>query len=326
MLGALGLCSLRRRRTANWSSWHWLHSIAFGVADSAIATAVDLTTYTVENYPQASSFPVAVWTTSPTSAAPQANADASVLYSPDSALNKRYLGLVKPGVDDDVLGFVLGFEPGDAQIGSSADYLLIDWKGVSQDFDFADAGAVNFHHDQTTTGNMPIGLALSRVTGSPTADEMWQHLDLPENPSGGVTQLVRGATRGSSAYNRANGTHLLDIRYSATNVTVLVDGVEQFNQNGSFPDGRLGLYSAWMTPGPIFSNFEVLPLTGFDGLSATVDVGTGDITLRNTGAATVDFDFYQFSSASSSLNIAGWNSLSDQNFQSDWRRQRPKLG
>jgi hypothetical protein len=50
-------------------------------------------------------------------------------------------------------------------------------------------------------------------------------------------------------------------------------------------------------------------------LSALVDRTTGNITLRNTGTAPVQFDFYQFDSPSGSLSTAGWNSLNDQNFQ-----------
>ncbi|HEX2474849.1 MAG TPA: hypothetical protein VHK01_08890, partial [Lacipirellulaceae bacterium] len=90
---------------------------------------------------------------------------------------------------------------------------------------------------------------------------------------------------------------------------------EQFNQNGSFPDGRFGIYSAWQGPPSSFSSFESVPLD-FTGLSATVDRSNGNITLRNTSSTPFDFDFYQIDSTSNSLNVAGWNSLSDQNFQS----------
>jgi hypothetical protein len=316
---AAGLMLVRRRsrRTATACVLAICGTALLSGAEKASAVAVDFTTYTVENFPKANGqFPTAVWTTTKLTAQPNNDADTSVLYSPASALGKRYLGLLKPGVDDDVIGFALGIKPGDGQIGSTADYLLIDWKAATQTFDFVDGNAINFFHDQTAGGSMPIGLALSRVTGSPTDDELWQHTDDPNNPSGGVTQLVRAATKGSTAYNRANGTHLFDIRYSATNVNILVDGVEQFNQNGAFPDGRFGLYSAYQNPGPVFSNFEEVPLSGFDGLSVTVDRQTGNITLQNSGTVAVDFDYYELDSASNSLKPATWTSLSDQNFQS----------
>ena len=248
-----------------------------------------------------------------------------MLFSPDSALNKRILATLTPGSDDDVVGFVLGFEPGDAAIGSSADYLLLDWKGASQDFDFADGDLINFHHDQTGTGNMPVGLALSRVTGSPTADEFWQHADLVENATGGVAQLARGATLGSAAYNRTGGSHFFDITYTSTSIKVSVDGVEQFNAMGSFPDGRFGLYSAWQGPTATFSDVEIFP-AGFAGLSAQVDRTTGNITLRNTGTEPVQFDFYELDSASGSLSTAELEQPQRSELPTRRRRHRPDLG
>ncbi|HEX6960425.1 MAG TPA: LamG domain-containing protein, partial [Lacipirellula sp.] len=49
-----------------------------------------------------------------------------------------------------------------------------------------------------------------------------------------------------------------------------------------------------------------------------VDVNTlsGAVQLRNTTAAPLTIDQYQITSASGSLNLAGWNSLSDQNVDS----------
>jgi hypothetical protein len=308
-------CRPRRRRVGGALAFAVGVAAVVGTADSASAAPVDFTTYTLEAFPPAATFPAPVWNITPTTASLNNNADANVLFSPGSALNKRYLGRLTPGTDDDVIGFVLGFEPGDAQIFSSADYVLIDWKGADQTFEFNDGDPINFHHSATLQGPMPVGLALSRVTGSPTADELWQHADLAENPTGGVTQLVRAATLGSTAYDRLNGSHLFDIRYTPTNVTVLVDGVEQFNQTGSFPDGRFGLYSAWQGPTATFSTFEEVSLN-FTGLSATVDRSDGNIMLRNPGGSPVEFDYYQLDSASNSLNVSGWNSLSDQNFQS----------
>lgn len=309
---ALAARTRRRIRVSALSSG----AIAVGSAATALATPADLTTYTTESFAPAATFGAPVWVTTPSTASLNSNADATVLLSPDSALNKRYIGRVTPGADDDVIGFVMGFDPGDGFPGSTADYLLLDWKGVTQAFDFADATLQFFHHDQTLTGTMPVGLALSRVTGSPTADEMWQHLDLPENSTGGVAELGRGATLGSTAYNRAGGSHLVDITYTPTRITVAIDGVQQFDLAGSFPDGRFGLYSAFQGPTATFSNFEVLPATGFTGLSLTVDRTSGAVSLRNTGTVPVQLDYYQIDSALNSLNKAGWNSLSDQNFQS----------
>jgi Concanavalin A-like lectin/glucanases superfamily len=52
--------------------------------------------------------------------------------------------------------------------------------------------------------------------------------------------------------------------------------------------------------------------------TVVVDVNTmtGAVQLRNATAAPLTFDQYQITSASGSLNLAGWNSLSDQNINS----------
>jgi hypothetical protein len=314
LLGGLAIAASRRRAGCKATAAVMSLAVVATVVGPARATPVDFTTFTVEAFPKANDqFPVPNWNLMSATATPNGDADASVAYTPDSALNKRFVGRLAPRTDDDVVGFVLGFEPGDAQIGSTADYLLIDWKGATQTFNFVDGGIFpNLHHDQTLGGSMPVGLALSRVTGSPTADELWQHADLPENATGGVAQLARGATLGSTPYANS-GSHLFDITYTSTRITVSVDGVPQLDVAGSFPDGRFGLFSSYQSPAPIFSDFKVFS-SDFDGLSAVVDRSTGSITLRNTGEP-FQFDFYQLDSASDSLNVVGWNSLSDQNFQ-----------
>jgi hypothetical protein len=47
-----------------------------------------------------------------------------------------------------------------------------------------------------------------------------------------------------------------------------------------------------------------------------VNTLTGAVQLRNATAAPLTFDHYQINSASGALNLAGWNSLSDQNINS----------
>ena len=317
LVAAIGGCMIRLRRRFETGVMA-LAMIGFATwAGPASAAPVDFTTFTVEHFPEVDpgNFPLALWDTTPSTATLNFDASPNVFYGAESAMNKRIFGTVTPGSDDDVVGFVLGFDPGDAQFGSMADYMLVDWKGANQTFNFEDANLFDFFHSATPGGLMPAGLALSRVTGRPTADELWQHADLPENAEGGVTQLARGATLDTTPYNRAGGSHFFDITYTATNIKVSVDGVLQFDMDGSFPDGRFGLYTLCLGPAPIFSNFEIQD-AGFEGLSATVDRGDGTITLNNDGTAPVEFDFYQFDSLSNSLDEEAWNSLSEQDHQS----------
>ena len=80
--------------------------------------------------------------------------------------------------DDDFIGFVLGWEPGYSD-NPNAEYLLIDWRRLDSIVDFGtfdpNGGADSVC---TTGGNARTGLAVSRVFGTPTRDELWQHADL----------------------------------------------------------------------------------------------------------------------------------------------------
>jgi hypothetical protein len=49
-------------------------------------------------------------------------------------------------------------------------------------------------------------------------------------------------------------------------------------------------------------------------LSIEVNKSTGNISLKNTAAAPLTLEHYRISSAGGALNLAGWNSLDDQNF------------
>lgn len=127
------------------------------------------------------------------------------------------------GGDDDFFGFVLGYDDEDL-LGSNptTDYILVDWK-------------------QGTQSGWNAGMSISRVTGSIdtcgtcTASNAWQH-------TGNVQFIERAATLGNIGWVDNTG-YLFDISFAATNITVKVDGVEQFNLNGAFENGSFGFYN-----------------------------------------------------------------------------------
>ncbi|MGB1263631.1 MAG: PEP-CTERM sorting domain-containing protein [Cognaticolwellia sp.] len=127
------------------------------------------------------------------------------------------------GGDDDFFGFVLGYDNDDL-FGSNAttNYILVDWK-------------------QGTQGGWDAGMSISRVTGSidaggtDTNADAWDHI-------GNVSFIERAATLGAIGWADAT-EYQFDISFTATNITVLVDGIEQFNINGAFEDGSFGFYN-----------------------------------------------------------------------------------
>jgi len=124
--------------------------------------------------------------------------------------------------DDDFIGLVLGYTPGESS-SATADYLLVDWKQLDQGIG---------------GGTSRRGLALSRVTGVPTANNFFLHT---ASGTGAVTELARGTTFGSTGWNDLF-THQISITYSTTRVVVLVDGSVEFDLPGSWPAGQVAFY------------------------------------------------------------------------------------
>ena len=131
--------------------------------------------------------------------------------------------------DDDFIGFVFGYNSGDVT-NASADFLMLDWKGVSQ---------------TTSAGLAAAGMAVSRVQGLPTSTNLWAH-------TGAVTEITRGATLGSTGWVAATD-YLFTITYTPTLLTVTVDVggtvTTEFSVTpamagyaGSFPTGEVGFY------------------------------------------------------------------------------------
>ncbi len=214
-----------------------LIAIATGIAAPATAAPVDLSPWTAESYDSVSGFNDGVWTVQPGNAEviQSVNGQPTIFYSDFNAFGKKVTGTIRSaGGDNDYIGFVLGFNGGDSS-NAAADYLLVDWKAATQDFDFAP--------NNTPGTTAPAGLAVSRVTGIPTADEFWGHRSFGEvGDQGGVTELARGDTLGNTGW-AANTDYEFSFDFGPNNLVIEVDGVEQFNIGGVFSDGRLGFYN-----------------------------------------------------------------------------------
>lgn len=217
-----------------------LITLAVGIvafATPALATPVDLSTWTREGS--------GTWNLQPGNNAvvQTVNGTPTVFYSDYSAFGNRLSGTVRVGTsgDDDFIGFVVGFTPGDLTDGTS-NFLLIDWKQGTQ-------GGFGCTGDR--------GVAVSKVSaGLGDNAGAWCHEGF------GVTELARGATLGATGW-ADNTTYTFDLEYTATNLKVYVDGVLQTDINGAFTDGRFGFYNysqAQVTYAGITN--DVLPIPG----------------------------------------------------------------
>ena len=211
-----------------------------GLGGFTCSGAVDLNDWTPESYAAVSGFGAGAWDVTPdgSSVTQTVNGQPTLFYSDfeigDTALEGR---IRVSGSDDDLIGFVLGFQPGDS-MNPDADYLLVDWKRGTQPFNF---GAPSCS-DGTTSD---AGLAVSRVTGIPTADEFWGHTntdDACSDLASGLQELQRGLTLGSTGWS-LNTDYDFRFEFGPTRLRVFVNGTLELDIVGSFDLGRMGFYN-----------------------------------------------------------------------------------
>ncbi len=180
------------------------------------AAPVDLSTWTKEGS--------GTWVVQPgnDSVIQTQNVDPGVYYSDFQAFGNELGGTIRVNTtsDDDYIGFVLGFNPGDATSGST-DFLLVDWKQGTQ----ASGGCTGL-----------AGLSISRVTaGFNAPNDLWCH-------NNSVELLQRGATLGNVGW-LDDTQYDFSLEYTSTNARVFVNGVLQLDVTGSFSNGRFGFYN-----------------------------------------------------------------------------------
>jgi PEP-CTERM putative exosortase interaction domain len=217
----------------------FLAAASLGLSGMAQAATVDLNDWSAESYPAVSGFGAGVWNPvlDGSSVTQTVNGQPTIYYSDFDAYGTKVTGTIQVlsgAGDDDFVGFVIGYNGGDTT-NSAADYLLVDWKRISQSFNF---GAPS----STPGGNAPAGLAVSRVSGIPTADEFWQHVDYLDDAGGGLAELQRGATLGGTGWN-FGVDYEFSFDFGPNNLEVFVDGVKQIDIAGSFSNGSLGFYN-----------------------------------------------------------------------------------
>jgi len=118
--------------------------------------------------------------------------------------------------DDDIAGFVLGYQTGEFTA-ASAEYWLLSWT----------AG---------TNGSSTPGLSLQHVVG-----EVLSSTSLI-NGLGPVQSVTAAMTLGSTGWAR-DTTYAFDVKFRPDSLDVTVDGVLQFSETGVFSDGAFGFYN-----------------------------------------------------------------------------------
>ena len=224
-------------------------ALAMLAGTSTALAQVDFNDFTTWMWPDVGGFDDPDWqvTDGGASVAAVGNIIPSVFY--DDGVNidgKRISGVLRPGADDDVVGLVFGYTAEDDFNVADGEYLILDWKGVDQNFDWVDPeGAEGTFHDITGTTLCRHGIRLIRGMAVPTADELWGGLDLPENNEppnapGFVEEIARADILGRAPYHDTDWTFTID--YTTSNIKVWVNGVQVMDVDGDFPDGGFGLW------------------------------------------------------------------------------------
>tara|TARA_R110000868_G_scaffold274639_1_gene534132 strand:+ start:24210 stop:25022 length:813 start_codon:yes stop_codon:yes gene_type:complete len=199
---------------------------------------INLNDWTAESYDAVAGFGSGNWAVNGSggeSVYQSVNGQPTIFYSDFNAYGTDVTGSIKvSGSDDDYIGFVLGFNAGDST-NTFADYLLVDWKKSDQYY--------NFGSPSTSPGSTAErGLAVSRVTGVPTADEFWGHWDDAGHTGGAVTELARATNLSDTGW--VVGTdYEFTFDFGPANLDIYVDGALEISVTGAFNNGAIGFYN-----------------------------------------------------------------------------------
>ena len=244
-------------------------------------------------------FPPANWTVSADdlSVIQDANGSASIFYSNTDLTEGTFRATIRVSSvagDDDSFGVVIGFQPG-STTSRTGDYLIIDWKRSAQSFDFTGDPL----SDLTPGGTLNDGLAISMVTGTPSNDELGQHANYPENPSGGLTELARARNLGSQGW-LFNTDYVFEIEFDATSIRLFVNGTLEIDLETSVSPGRPGLYNFSQQ----FVTYSQVNLISPDVIAPSISILAPSGTYGLTQAEVIDVQVTDAESGVQSSSIA----------------------
>jgi hypothetical protein len=207
---------------------------------------------------------------------------------------------------------------------------------------FVDVGSSNNGEDTSANGGMTpyiyiaanhgrfgmgVGTEVHAANQTVPAAEVGQMGPLPT----GIQQHIVGTYDQNDTSSGPNGTMKLyrnGVSIGAAAIPPDIDLNSFTNDNNwlgrsQWPDpifdgsyNEFRIYDDVLSAGDVTNNTFFGPdVMGSGELpSLTVNKNSGQITMTNSTSATLNIEFYRISSAGSALNVAGWNSLDEQNY------------
>ena len=207
-------------------------------SSTAFAGPVDLGTWTSEeNSDLGNISPTSVWTVlnAPANDAVHQSENSVPSFFEEagaSSLGQSLSGnvTVETTSDNDYIGFVLGFNAGEANSGS-AEFILIDWKQSDQ----------SGHCSSTAVDGLAISLVTDTSASSGGECDFWLH-------SGGVGEIAQATSLGSTSW-ADNTSYASALEFTASVIDVSVDGNLELSITAadaglaSFSDGAFDFYN-----------------------------------------------------------------------------------
>lgn len=224
------------------------------------------------------------------------NTDPSVFYSDFPIKGADITGTIRvnSSSDDDFIGFVIGYEPGDFE-NENAEFLLLDWKRGDQ----------RLGRGCTSAGIGLRGLALSKVIGRPTSREYWAHQNYESSCTdlnNGVIELARGKSLGRSGWARKR-TYEFRFNYTESNVKVWVNDNLEIDVDGEFKTGSIAFYN-FSQGGVVYGGYTINNIFANAGDDIQVE-GSEDVTLDGSGSGPGDVTYAWRQVSGTPVNLIG---------------------
>ncbi|MEN8898698.1 MAG: putative Ig domain-containing protein, partial [Nonlabens sp.] len=202
------------------------------------------------------------------------NSDPTYYVSQENYINTSIQGQfgVFTTSDDDFFGFVLGYQGPTAAAPNNYKMLLFDWKQATQ--------------TASGQGTAPEGMRLIRYDGEISPSEVPNAFWGVDHPNAEVlaSNTSVGGWSDNTWYN-------FKVTYSENNVTILIDGSEVFNIDGSFEAGRFGFYN-YSQEATSYRNFSI----PFEAIVTTTDetCNANDATATASVSSSTAGDTYTY--------------------------------